>query len=463
MPLPQALLDSLSQVKGFQHDSFVKTHLLADSPTSIRINPSKIATLPPSLQIADPVQWSRYGHYLVERPIFTFDPLFHAGTYYVQEASSMFLEFALRKTVDLENDLRILDLCAAPGGKSTLIASLITDGSLLVSNEVIRSRANILVDNLSKWGQINTYVTNNDPKEFARLGGYFDVMVVDAPCSGSGLFRRDPEAVEEWSLDNVTLCYQRQQRILADAWDSLKEGGILLYSTCSYSKSENEDILDWVVDKLEAKSINLGKGDEQSLQKWGVVGTESDKYGAYGFRFFPDQVKGEGFFISAFQKTTADYQPVARPRVKPQRTKSFRMEKSIFEQWVKNLDNYSWFDKNDSFFLFNPSHEQDLKILQSNLYIRKAGILLGKIGGKDLIPEHELALSTLLPKHIPTLSLQIDQAISYLRRDDFMPETATKGWCAVTFEGHQLGWAKVLSNRINNYYPKELRIMSRPS
>ncbi|MGX7690004.1 methyltransferase RsmF C-terminal domain-like protein [Flectobacillus sp. BAB-3569] len=461
MSLPQALLDSLSQVTGYQADSFIKTHELGESPTSIRINPDKINTPPAHLNIQSPVLWNQYGYYLNARPAFTFDPYFHAGTYYVQEASSMFLEYAVKQSVDLDEDLRVLDLCAAPGGKSTLLASLLSPDSLLVSNEVIKSRANILVDNMSKWGLTNTYVTNNDPKDFSRIGGYFDLIVVDAPCSGSGLFRRDPEAVVEWSLDNVAMCSQRQQRILADVWDSLKEGGILLYSTCSYSEAENETIMDWVVDNLSAKNIVLDKKDTDTIQQWGIVRTESPEHKAIGYRFYPDQAKGEGFFMAAFQKTKSDYKPFHRPHIKPQRTKSFKHEKSVLSQWITDLENYMWFEKNDNFYLINPEHESDLKILQSNLYIKKAGILLGQIGAKDLIPEHELALSTILSEQVPILNVSYEQAIAYLRKDDFVPDTNQRGWCGIAYEEHILGWGKALGNRFNNYYPKELRILSR--
>ncbi|MFY7830054.1 MAG: methyltransferase RsmF C-terminal domain-like protein [Flectobacillus sp.] len=461
MSLPQALLDSLSQVTGYQADSFIKTHELGDSPTSIRINPSKIDIPPAHLKIQDPVPWNNNGYYLSERPAFTFDPYFHAGTYYVQEASSMFLEYAVRQSIDLNNELRVLDLCAAPGGKSTLLASLLNSDSLLVSNEVIKSRANILVDNMSKWGLTNTYVTNNDPKDFSRIGGYFDLIVVDAPCSGSGLFRRDPEAVTEWSLDNVAMCSHRQQRILADVWDSLKEGGILLYSTCSYSEAENETIMDWILDNLSAKNIVLDKKDTTVLDQWGIIRTASAKHESIGYRFYPDQVKGEGFFLAAFQKIKADYQPFYQPRVKPQRTKSFKQEKNILTHWIDDLEDKMWFEKNENIYLINPEHEADLKVLQNNLYIKKAGILLGQMGAKDLIPEHELALSTSISTKVPVLDVSYEEAIAYLRKDDFVPDTPLRGWCGVAYEGHILGWGKALGNRFNNYYPKELRILSR--
>ena len=229
--LPNDLLNSLEGIKGFDKEAFVKVHESGEQVTSIRVNPFKSSmvngqwSMSPHihnspLTIDDKIPWTAYGYYLSSRPSFTFDPLFHAGCYYVQDASSMFLEQALKQSVDLSAPLKILDLSAAPGGKSTHILSLISNNSLLVSNEVIRSRANVLKDNLVKWGCNNVIVTNNDPKDFQKLENYFDVIVVDAPCSGSGLFRREPEAIEEWSEQNVTLCSQRQQRILADVLPS---------------------------------------------------------------------------------------------------------------------------------------------------------------------------------------------------------------------------------------------------
>jgi len=236
--LPGEFLDSLIGVKGFGKEAFEKVHATGEQVTSIRINSSKPVTklANQSINQLTKIPWSEFGYYLKQRPSFTFDPLFHAGCYYVQEASSMFLEQALKQTVDLSRPLKVLDLCAAPGGKSTHIQSLISGESLLVSNEVIRSRANILKSNIIKWGCNNVVVTNNDPRDFLQLENYFDVIVVDAPCSGSGLFRRDEDAMKEWSPDNVALCSQRQQRILADVWPALKKNGVLIYYTCSYSK-----------------------------------------------------------------------------------------------------------------------------------------------------------------------------------------------------------------------------------
>jgi 16S rRNA C967 or C1407 C5-methylase (RsmB/RsmF family) len=275
--LPEKLLQSLEGIEGFDKEAFEKVHASGEQVTSIRLNRSKWSNVKGETSndifshvsrftFHEKVPWSEYGYYLETRPSFTFDPFFHAGCYYVQEASSMFLEQALKQTLDLSQSLKILDLAAAPGGKSTHIQSLISKDSLLISNEVIRSRANILKDNIIKWGSDNVVVTNNDPKNFARVENYFDVIVVDAPCSGSGLFRRDEEAIDEWSLNNVQLCSRRQQRILADVWPALKKDGVLIYSTCSYSKEEDEDILEWMNSEFRIQNSEL-----RIMNDWSIV------------------------------------------------------------------------------------------------------------------------------------------------------------------------------------------------
>src|SRR4051812_16448287 len=310
MMLPDSFLQSLKDVKGFDRLAFEAVHAQGRAEVSIRLNPAKLAMDgPPSALPDDSLQekisgvfdtaavndqrfikdarvpWCDLGYYLSQRPSFTFDPLFHAGCYYVQEASSMFLEQALRQLLDLSKPLKVLDLCGAPGGKSTHIQSLISPESLLVSNEAIKNRSHVLVDNLIKWGSVNVIVTNNDPSAFQKLEGFFDVMVVDAPCSGSGLFRRDEEAIDEWSLNNVQLCSQRQKRILADVIPALKENGLLIYSTCSYSKEEDEEIADWLVDEFEMKNEKL-----KIEEGWNIIESFSEKTNSAGYRFYPNRL-----------------------------------------------------------------------------------------------------------------------------------------------------------------------------
>ncbi|MHA4847086.1 methyltransferase RsmF C-terminal domain-like protein [Flavitalea antarctica] len=450
--LPESLLNSLEGVPGFDRKKFEQVHSSRAAVTAIRYNPSKSAGLNPD-QKYERVPWSSYGYYLPERPFFTFDPLLHAGVYYVQEASSMFLEQALRQTVTLDQPLRVLDLCAAPGGKSTLLQSLINADSLLVSNDVIRSRANILEENLTKWGAENVIVTNNDPKDFARLENFFDVVVVDAPCSGSGLFRRDPDAVREWSEQNVELCCQRQQRILADIMPCLKTDGILIYSTCSYSPDEDEAIADWLTDEFAMVNLPLLLDSD-----WGIVPSLSPKNKAQGYRFYPDKLKGEGFFLSCFRKVEGTTQQVKPPR-KTMLQKLSKEEHSIVLPWIDNDIPLSIWKSGDLIFAMPSVLTDALLIIAGNLYIRKAGVAIGKVAGKDIVPDHSLALSNVISKKIVGISLKLQEALQYLRKEEVKTDGSLRGWALVLYEGVKLGWIKVLSNRTNNYYPKEWRIL----
>jgi 16S rRNA C967 or C1407 C5-methylase (RsmB/RsmF family) len=264
---PDNFLQLLSAENGFNKESFIQAHQIDDAPTSIRLNPFK----PSAAKTGEQVPWSADGFYLNARPSFTFDPLFHAGCYYVQEASSMFIDHIFKHIrLNTDDNIKVLDLCAAPGGKSTLLNSAINADDLLVANEIIKTRVPVLTDNLSRWGQANVIVSNNDPKDIGRLKSFFDVILVDAPCSGSGMFRKDPQAMNEWSENNVELCHQRQERILADILPALKEDGYLIYSTCSYSHQENEDILDWLCLEFDLESVRI-----PIYKEWGIVETQS--------------------------------------------------------------------------------------------------------------------------------------------------------------------------------------------
>jgi 16S rRNA C967 or C1407 C5-methylase (RsmB/RsmF family)/NOL1/NOP2/fmu family ribosome biogenesis protein len=397
------------------------------------------------------IPWCHQGRYLAHRPSFTFDPRFHAGAYYVQEPSSMFLWHALNQVPGIEKNAKVLDLCAAPGGKSSLLASYFTEG-LLVANEVIKSRAAILVENLTKWGTDQVVITNNDPAHFQSFPGFFDVMVVDAPCSGSGLFRKDPEAINEWSLDNVHLCSQRQQRILADILPALKEGGVLIYATCSYSPAEDEAIADWLVTEMDMATVQIPiPGD------WGIIETQSTKANAYGYRFYPNRVKGEGFFLAAFIKRGNAEQP----RLKEQSISlPNKIETAQIQSFFPLSDQFQLFKQADTLRAIKKEWFPVLQQLAKNLYIKKAGIAIGAIKGKDVIPAHELAMSLLPIQHFPFIDLDETTALQYLRRSD-MTVNAAVGWQLVRFAGLALGWIKVLPNRINNYYPAEWRILKK--
>lgn len=449
--LPERFIQSLTENPGFEERSFVEIHEAGEQITSLRINSTKLKDSYPD---GVSVPWSSEGVYLQERPLFTADPLFHAGCYYVQEASSMFLEQALKQCSDLKEELKVLDLCAAPGGKSTLISSLISEDSLLVANEIIKSRIPVLCDNLIKWGKLNTYVSNNDPKDFERLPGFFDVMVVDAPCSGSGMFRKDPAAIEEWSEDAVTLCSQRQRRILANVYPALKQDGILIYSTCSYSIEENEAIADWLSASFNMESIRL-KIDKD----WGIFETQSEQHKNWGYRFYPNQLKGEGFFLACFRKREGGISSTMKTKKhEPVRIPANHIEE--IKKWIESESNVHILPFQDSYMAIPQGQENDLAILQERLYLKKSGTRLGKFANKDFIPDHELALSLLAAKSIQRIELNREQAIAYLKKQDIQLKTDLSGWALVCFESQGLGWAKVLPNRINNYYPKEWRIVN---
>jgi 16S rRNA C967 or C1407 C5-methylase (RsmB/RsmF family)/NOL1/NOP2/fmu family ribosome biogenesis protein len=444
--LPLSFLNSLEGLPGFDRTAFEAVHDAAVGITSVRVNPAKLEI--PVFPNFQPVSWSRYGWYLQSRPSFTFDPLFHAGCYYVQEASSMFLEQALKQCADVSKKLRVLDLCASPGGKSTHLQSLLSTDSLLVSNEVIRNRAAVLKQNIIKWGTANVVVTNNDPVHFGRLEGFFDVMVIDAPCSGSGLFRRDETAIQEWSQDNVQLCYGRQQRILSDAMPALKEGGILIYSTCSYSRLEDEQIMDWLVEEWGMGSLSL-----QLQEDWNIVTSETPL--ATGYRFYPNQVKGEGFFLACFRKM-AGGSAVKYKTSRPE--KATAKEKEILSKWVQ-LEGMEVFKTASLTWALPDSLAQDLSVLQANLFLQYAGITIGEIMHNKLVPDHALALSLIVQPYLPITELTYEEAIKYLQRADLHLTPAVKGWQRVTFQNQVLGWMNALPNRINNYYPKEMRIL----
>lgn len=451
MQLPSQLLKSIQDITGFDKEAFQRIHASGEQVTSIRLNPAKPTVQFPNFPIPDSkIPWTDFGYYLESRPSFTFDPLFHAGCYYVQEASSMFLEQALKQTVDLSKPLKVLDLCAAPGGKSTHIQSLISKESLLVSNEVIRSRANVLKENIIKWGCQNVVVTNNDPKDIARLENYFDVIVVDAPCSGSGLFRRDPEAINEWSENNVQLCSQRQQRILADAWPALKRGGILIYSTCSYSQQEDEDIMDWVSSELQTINCKLVISEE-----WGIAETISGS-GNSGYRFWPYKIKGEGFFLTCFKKK--DEEDMSAGKMKNPVTTLNNKETAIVADWI-NTSGLYLLKHETTVYAWPEKMKNDFSFILDKVRVIYSGTEVGTLMKEKLIPSHALAMTKLVNDVIPKLELTRDDAIQYLKKKDIKTEMSKKGWQLVSYQRYSLGWVNILSGRINNYYPKELRIL----
>lgn len=454
--LPEAFVQSLDGLPGFNRAPFCETHALNQTVTSIRLNPSKKAAANNyGFRESGPVPWAGYGRYLQERPSFTLDPLFHAGAYYVQEASSMFLEQVISQTVDLNQPLQVLDLCAAPGGKSTHLQSLLSADSLLVSNEVIKTRSGILQENLTKWGGINGIVTQNDPADFKKLPGFFDVIVVDAPCSGSGMFRKDVDAINEWSIDHVSLCSQRQKRILADILPALKEGGVLIYSTCSYSKNENEEVVDWLMDSHHLKSLSITTAAFE-----GIVVSPSEQLGGWGYRFYPNLLQGEGFFIAALQKQLSSAE--AGKKYNATKLEKFASKHvSAIQSWIQSEQSLSFFQQNDEVVVLPASIHSFVEIIKSSLYIKKAGMSMGAMVRDTFIPSHGWAMSSIQSNIIPTFSLELEQARQYLRHQHFDYPDGLKGWYLVKYAEVPLGLVKCMPGRLNNYYPRDWRILNK--
>jgi NOL1/NOP2/sun family putative RNA methylase len=449
--LPKELLNSLTNLEGFSEKEFIESHEAENKVTSIRLNPFKTDEETKenlNFQLTDSVPWNENGYYLKTRPSFTYDPLFHAGCYYVQEAGSMFIELALKHTLDFNNTLKILDACAAPGGKSTLINSLINENSLLVSNEFIKSRADVLSYNLSKWGTCNSIVTNNDTKKFSALTSYFDAIIVDAPCSGSGLFRKQPEAIDQWNLGMVQSCSLRQKTILKDLIPAVKEDGILIYSTCSYSIEENEEIVKWLIDEFNFEYVFL-----PIKKEWGIMTTN------LGNRFYPHLSKSEGFFCATLKKIKNKNINTSREQKKTTNLTSKDIE--IIKPFISIMDNLV-IKKNNNYHLLNIVAQTFLNTYEKYFYFKKAGTVLGEIKNKDFIPNHELALSNNISSNIPNIDLDITNTICFFKKMPIKIEynAVNKGLHLITYNKKRIGWVKILPNRINNYLPNELRIIN---
>lgn len=415
------------------------------SPVSIRVNRSKWTADP---LCCEPVPWCSTGFYLGKRPSYNADPLFHSGCYYPQEASSMFLEEVFRQVKPDKDKIRILDLCGAPGGKSTHISSLAGPDDTLVANDAIRSRADILVENITKWGAANTMVTWNDPEDFGHLKDFFDVILVDAPCSGEGMFR-DKEVIKQWSGSHLAHCASRQKRILMDVWPSLKEGGILIYSTCTFNPAENEHNLKWLSEKVSAGFLKL------DISKYGMV-KEVIYRNTAGYGFYPGRVRGEGFFVSVVRKEEKHY-PEKKVFIKGSAVRPGKADVQIIKEWT-NLDSSTAVRFGEDIIVL-PTDPDEYLFLSKYLKIKKAGIKICSVKGKSYVPSPDLALyPDVRNEAFPSACLDWKEAISYLRREGITPEVAFPGWNIVKYMGVNLGFINNTGSRINNYFPVAWRL-----
>lgn len=409
-----------------------------DYPTSIRLNPYKPCRVNSEI-VKAPVPWCKDAYYLNTRPAFTFDPLFHAGSYYVQEASSMFIDQIIRQYIT--EPILALDLCAAPGGKTTCVRAALPKESILVANEPMCKRAQILSENILKFGHDNVAVTNNYPKDFQKTKLLFDLIIADVPCSGEGMFRKDANAIEEWSEENVEKCWRLQRSIIEDIWDNLKPGGILIYSTCTFNAHENEENVAWILSQFDAESIPV-----EVKEDWIITGSLIGNPFQYKelhssspnmqspichsnffvYRFIPGKTQGEGLFMAALRKNINDAHCVSTP--------------------------------------FSFASEQRDKVVNKlkKLKIINFGPKEGIVKGKNIIPDTSMALSAFADNsEYPQVEIDYTTSINYLRHEAItLANNAPCGIVILTYKGHPLGFAKNLGNRANNLYPQEWRIKS---
>ena len=408
--LPEGFLTRFAETVGPAVADRFQAAVVQEPSVSLRLNPFKRPSRPdPILEGATPVPWCEEGRMLAHRPVFTLQPWFHAGAYYVQDSSAMFAGWVFRRLLEdadagAERTFRVLDLCAAPGGKTTDLAASLRrrfgDRFLLVANEVMRGRASVLSDNVAVWGDPNVVVTSVDPKAFAPFEGFFDLILADVPCSGEGMFRKDAKAVADWSPQTVDLCASRQRRILADVWPALRRDGVLLYSTCTFSPSENDGNVAWTASELDAECVTPENRFE------GILKT------GYGCLLVPGLVPGEGQYVAALRKLSGP----------------------------------------------GASRKPDSEL--QKLRPLRTGIRKGEWKGKDFVPDPDWALSLAYERGSwPEVETDLPTALHFLHRDALVLPDAPKGYVVLTYGGLPLGFVKNLGSRCNNLHPQGRRII----
>lgn len=424
------------------------------SPVAIRLNPFKCGE-EGVWSNGEQVAWSRYGRKLKERPLFTLDTAFHAGAYYVQEAASQFIDHILSNE-EMEG-CRVLDMCAAPGGKTTIYSTAVGESGLVVANEYVRSRANVLADNVRKWGIGNVLVTNNSPEHLAQFEGWFDVVAVDAPCSGEGMFRKEEVAREDWSNEAVKMCVARQMSIVREAWRALRDGGLFIYSTCTFNDEEDEGVLRSFIEEMGevfTPSENVETDDE-----WGVVRGEVGAFQT--FRFFPHKTDSEGLFVAVARKaeSTPQRTPKARKKVMQEVDKSSRKE---LERWLQSPDNYTFAVVADVVYAYRKEQFRAVQALSEGLTAIYSGVAMGQIFKGKLKPDWALSQFVGLERTAVVVEeLDETRALDYLRKHDISVGEMREGINLVTHCGRALGFAKRVGARCNNLYPNSLKILNK--
>lgn len=460
--LPEAFLQRMRSQLGGAFPAF-EEGLLSKPIISLRLNPAKPST---AFATAAPVPWCPEGRYLDQRPSFYQDPLIFAGAYYVQEASSMILHQAVQ---GLGPGLRVLDLCASPGGKSTLLAASLPADALVVSNELVGARLGPLEENLVRWGCPRSVVTSSRPADFSGLTHFFDLILVDAPCSGEGMFRKDPDTISHWSPGNLLTCESRQKEILEAVLPALKPGGRLIYSTCTFNPGENEQQVRWLLDHdpclLEMVPVNL-PADWGWMQGDAHFGEEM----AHTWRALPHLVKGEGFFFAVLQKTREgnDFHSAASstrkknkpaPRNEPAGRKNEKPPANWLEDWLCEAGSFLVMNQEETASAIPGAWEEEINKLRQHVRVRKAGIELGEWKHGKFIPSHDLALTTQLAASVPGIDVSREDALRFLKKMDMQQVSLpARGWYVVKHQNLGIGWVRALDNRMNNHLPGHLRI-----
>lgn len=445
--LPKAFVDMIEAEPAL---AGLSEALLSEPSVAIRINRRKGDADAKGTQ----VPWCPLGRYLDNRPSFTFDPTMHQGCYYVQDASSMFSWHAINHISSAINrPVLFLDACAAPGGKTTAAIDALPDGSIVFANEYVPSRAVILRENLIKWGYDRCIVSRGDTSRIAKMGETFDIIAADVPCSGEGMMRKAPEAVAQWSMRLVEECAERQREIVDNLWLALRPGGYLIYSTCTFNRMENEDIVDYLCREYGAESVNL-----EVPAEWNIVSGIDTPHHCY--RFLPGRIRGEGLFMAVLRKTGELHDTPVRRKDRPAKGKSNPMEDKA-KEWLSRNTDWDISTVGDRIMAMPKPSAPMLSSALRHLDIIHYGIQLATVKGKDIIPTQALAMSTSLRREaFPCHEVDYDTAISYLRHEAIELTDAPRGYVLLCYHDRPLGFVKNLGNRANNLYPAEWRILS---
>ena len=451
--LPIAFTERMRKQLGAEEAERLFVALDSVSPVAVRLNPAKCGD-EGVWSDGEAIGWSRYGRKLKERPSFTLDTAFHAGAYYVQESASQFIDYIIAGE-ELQGK-RILDMCSAPGGKTTIYSTAVGVDGLVVANEYVRSRANVLADNIRKWGMGNVLVTNNAPEHLAQFEGWFDLVAVDAPCSGEGMFRKEEVAREDWSEEAVRMCAARQLSIVREAWQSLKDGGLFIYSTCTFNDEEDEGLLRAFIE--EAGDVFEPSQWVEIDDEWGIVRGEVGAFQT--FRFFPHKSDSEGLFVAVARKAepTTQHTPKARKKIMQEVDKNSRKELS---RWLKEADNHTFAVVADTIYAYRAEQFKSVQALSEGLTAIYSGVAMGQIFKGKLKPDWALSQYVGFERNAVNVE-EADEAraLDYLRKRDISVGDMVEGINLVTHKGRALGFAKRVGARCNNLYPNSLKILN---